>query len=315
MKAILNPILERRPNAKLLAAFERHIGHRLPGAYRTFLLRYNGGYPEPDAFILRRGSRKEERLVYCFFPLRDLSLGKVKVQSSDDLSIWPLHCAWDDLQADLKKVYRTKLDPPLLPIGTDGLSNYLCVVLTGAKTGAVVFLDFKTGKPWPLAPSLSSFLASLRKRVRKNHPEGRDSPPQLFAIDHDDYHAEHVGRTANGRQFFLTTPFVPGGNEFVALFLFDRHGKLLNAKIDKFGLRRTMNEKKRQGVYEARLRELGKVKFQRIKIAPFCIKRFGTDFGFIPQPPQEEGDEWAIEFHPGNVMAFYAPWDSGEYDT
>ena len=31
--------------------------------------------------------------------------------------------------------------------------------------------------------------------------------PELIAIDHDDYHAEHVGRLPDGRQFFLTTPF------------------------------------------------------------------------------------------------------------
>ena len=34
-------------------------------------------------------------------------------------------------------------------------------------------------------------------------------PPKLFPINHDDYHAKHIGTTADGRQFFLTTPFVP----------------------------------------------------------------------------------------------------------
>ena len=33
-----------------------------------------------------------------------------------------------------------------------------------------------------------------------------DGRPELIAINHDDYHAEHVGRTADGRQFFLTRP-------------------------------------------------------------------------------------------------------------
>lgn len=317
MKTILNRFLAGRTNARQLAAFEQHIGYRLPRAYRAFLLRCNGGYPEPDAFILRKGRRNEEHLVFCFFPLRELSLGTVDVKTADDLSRWPLHCAWDDLQSDLKKVYRTKLDPPLLPIGTDGLSNYICIVLTGAKTGAVVFLDVRTAKPWLLAPSFPSFLASLRKRVRKDHPEARDGPPELLAIDRDEHHARHVGRTANGRQFFLTRPFIPGGEEFVALFLFHRHGKLIEAKIDRFGLRRSMDEEKRDAVYEARLRELGKVRFGRIEVAPFSVKRFRTTFGLIPQPPdpQEEGDEWVVEFHPGNVMAFYKPWDSGDYDT
>jgi len=51
-----------------------------------------------------------------------------------------------------------------------------------------------------------------------------DGPPDLVAIEPDDYHAEYVGRTADGRQFFLTTPFDPAladeGAEFIALYLF-----------------------------------------------------------------------------------------------
>ena len=52
-----------------------------------------------------------------------------------------------------------------------------------------------------------------------------NKPPKLIAIDHDDYHAEFVGKTIGGKQFFLTTPFVPAiggseGCEFVALYVF-----------------------------------------------------------------------------------------------
>src|ERR1041384_7306066 len=35
------------------------------------------------------------------------------------------------------------------------------------------------------------------------------TPPTIIAIDHDNYHASHVGHTHDGHQFFLTTPFVP----------------------------------------------------------------------------------------------------------
>ncbi len=69
-----------------------------------------------------------------------------------------------------------------------------------------------------------------------------DGPPEIIAINHDDYHAEYVGRTADGRQFILTSPFEPAisgrkGGEFVALYLFDPKGKLLEAKIEDFGPR------------------------------------------------------------------------------
>jgi len=147
-----------------------------------------------------------------------------------------------------------------------------------------------------------------------------DGPPKIIAINHDDYHAEHVGRTADGRQFFLTTPFEPArggraGSEFVAMYLFDAAGKLLEARIDDFGPRASVDDGKRRQVYEQRLRELGDVTFERIEVAPFTVERFGTTFGLIPRPPEEEGESWWVELQPGNYMAFYEPWDSGDYDT
>lgn len=145
-------------------------------------------------------------------------------------------------------------------------------------------------------------------------------PPNLIAIDHDDYHAEHIGSTADGRQFFLTTPFEPAiggkpGCEFVALFLFDSAGKFLEAKVESFDPRASLDETKRRLVYEEWLRELGDVSFGRIEVAPFSVERFGTIFGLVARPPEEDGDDWWVELEPGNYMAFHEPWDSGEYDT
>jgi hypothetical protein len=145
--------------------------------------------------------------------------------------------------------------------------------------------------------------------------------PDLIASNHDDYHAEHVGRTADGRQFFLTTPFVPAGptnddgNEFVALYLFDEAGKLLDAIIDEFGPRAALNVEERDRTYEQRLHELGEVTFERIEIAPFAVDRFGTKFGLIPLEPEEGEDFWYVNVEPGDYMAFSEPWDSGDYET
>jgi hypothetical protein len=144
--------------------------------------------------------------------------------------------------------------------------------------------------------------------------------PKKIAIEHDDYHAEHVGHTKDGRQFFLTTPFEPAGprgegSEFVALYLFDADGKLLEAKIDNFGPRARMNDADRRRLYEKRLEELGPVTLERIEVAPFAIERLGTTFGLVIREPEQEGDPWAVEAQPGNYMAFFEPWDSGEYDT
>ncbi|MFC7482819.1 hypothetical protein ACFQX7_26415 [Luedemannella flava] len=147
------------------------------------------------------------------------------------------------------------------------------------------------------------------------------SQPTRIAIDHDDYHAEHVGHTADGRQFFLTTPFEPGdfdgngGQEYVALFLFDADGAFLDAKIDACGTRASMDRAARSALYEQRLRELGDVTFDRIEVALFAIERFGVEFGLIPRPPEDEDDGWWVILLPGDYMAFSEPWDSGEYDT
>jgi hypothetical protein len=145
-------------------------------------------------------------------------------------------------------------------------------------------------------------------------------PPKLIAINHDDYHAEYVGRTNDGKQFFLTSPFEPSmdeqeGREFLALYLFDAHGNLLEAKIDDLGPRAIMDRDKRVSLRDQRLAELGGLSFERIEIAPFSLDRFGSTFGLILREPEDDEDTWAVELQPGNFMAFFPPWDSGEYDT
>lgn len=144
-------------------------------------------------------------------------------------------------------------------------------------------------------------------------------PPKLVAVDNDDYHAEHVGRTADGRQFFLTTPFVPAvggpGREFIALYLFDPAGQLLEARIEDLGTRAELDEKSARAKHEAMLASLGPVVRQRITVAPFSVERFGVEFGFIPRPPEEPGEDWTVTVEPGDVMCFGPPWDRGWYET
>ncbi len=145
-------------------------------------------------------------------------------------------------------------------------------------------------------------------------------PPKLIAINHDDYHASNIGRTADGSQFFLTTPFVPPigdnvGREFIALYLFDSEGSLREARIDDLGTREAIDETHWKGILEQRLAELGTLHYCRIEVQPFQLERFGVTFGFVLRPPESEDEEWCVEVLPGNYMAFYEPWDSGEYDT
>lgn len=144
--------------------------------------------------------------------------------------------------------------------------------------------------------------------------------PVKIAINHDDYHAEHIGIMDDGLQFFLTTPFEPtsakkAGCEYIALFKFDLSGNLVDSIIDTLGPRGSYSEAARKEKYLYRLKELGTVSYQRIEVKPFSIKHNGIDIGLIPREPEDEEDVWAVELLPGNYMAFFEPWDSGEYDT
>jgi hypothetical protein len=35
----------------------------------------------------------------------------------------------------------------------------------------------------------------------------------------------------------------------------------------------------------------------------------------VPREPEDEDDPCVVEVQPGNYMAFFEPWDSGDYDT
>lgn len=144
--------------------------------------------------------------------------------------------------------------------------------------------------------------------------------PQLVAISHDDYHARHIGRLPDGRQFFLTTPFVPAfpkgqGAEYIALYFFDEIGKFLGSRIESLGPRASLDRARAQAIYQTWLEELIGAEFGRIEVSPFAVEQDGIQFGLIPREPEDEEDVWAVEMQPGNYMAFFEPWDSGDYDT
>ncbi|TWU50669.1 hypothetical protein Poly51_39620 [Rubripirellula tenax] len=143
--------------------------------------------------------------------------------------------------------------------------------------------------------------------------------PDTFPITHDDYHANHIGRLLDGRQFFLTNPFVPAigdsdGSEYIALFIFDPAGNLLAAQIDSLGPRKSLDQNAASKLYEDRLASLCDAQFTDIRIAPFKTVHEGVEFGLIPRERNDEEDVPAIEIQPGNYMAFFEPWD-GEYYT
>ena len=145
------------------------------------------------------------------------------------------------------------------------------------------------------------------------------SVPDLIPIERDDHHASMIGRLADGRQFFVTQPFVASGAdgpgcEYLAVYLFTPDGRLDEARIDSLGPRSTLDEQAANALLDRRIRELGDLEFDSIAVRPFSVEQHGTTFGLIPRPPDEEGDDWWVILQPGDYMAFTDPWD-GYYDT
>jgi hypothetical protein len=146
-----------------------------------------------------------------------------------------------------------------------------------------------------------------------------DNAPKRIRIENDDHYAQWVGTARDGTQFFVTNPFVPAigqsaGREFIAVYLWNAEGDFLEARVDDLGPRSALDEARARDMLRRRVDELGSIEKAAIEVAPFQLERFGVMFGLIPQPPEDDGEDWSVTAEPGNYMAFNPPWD-GEYDT
>lgn len=163
---------------------------------------------------------------------------------------------------------------------------------------------------------LADFDLLLKEVSGKNGPTNLGAP-ELITIEHDDYHAKYVGRTDTNQQVFVSQLFIPAlsdqpGNEFLAIFLFSDIGNLVESRVDELGPRSSLNHELAAALLAQRLHELGNLTFHDIRMKPFAVEHFGTMMGLIPRKYDEQ---WCVELHPGNFMAFNEPWDSGIYDT
>src|SRR5687767_1929537 len=131
-----------------------------------------------------------------------------------------------------------------------------------------------TSDPSPQPPSSPASLATASAPTTP--AAGR---PTVVTLIPDGFTSKHVGHTADGRQFFLTNPF--DRSDYVAVYLFNACGRLLEARIDDMGPRETLDLDAFWERYDARLAELGDVTFDRIVVQPFAIERFGTTFGLV----------------------------------
>lgn len=147
-----------------IAALESHIGFSLPEDYKTFLREHNGGRPEPNAFyFINEFDDREEDIVECFFPLREIDCDEMTDMTLEDLPDWPVNCAWDDLQTDYRDIYEQQPEQQVLPVGTDGSSNYIAILLEGDEAGSIVFFEHEMARVSRLAASFDAFLEQLHE--------------------------------------------------------------------------------------------------------------------------------------------------------
>jgi hypothetical protein len=111
-----------RLDEKRVAAFEARRGVPLPAEYRRFLLRTNGGTPDPEVgFAFTEGGRPSDSVLNQFYILKanadDPNLDEA-IETFVDAGRMPSH---------------------LLPFADDQFGNQLCLSLGASDYGAVYF--------------------------------------------------------------------------------------------------------------------------------------------------------------------------------
>lgn len=140
-------------SSEKMQALEERLDIVLPEQYRDFLLRHNGGTPDPALFECAGG-------------------GGSSVRSFLGVHEGP-HSNFEVIFLALK-VTRKALPDNVVAVAEDGGGNKVCLSLAGADVGSVYFWDHERETKKPsyknlhlIAPSFDEFLAALYPRPVK----------------------------------------------------------------------------------------------------------------------------------------------------
>lgn len=143
----------------------------------------------------------------------------------------------------------------------------------------------------------------------------------------DKYHLTDVGQLDNGNNYWIDVQLIPekrDTHDFVATYIFDGSGTLIDSKINYLGLRSDPDafrvkdiiaqERSRIGVRKSGF--FGS-KSKSFWVKPFSVRAHDVDFGLVVREP--EADDPArppvVDAMPGWTLMFYPPWEDGGYDT
>jgi hypothetical protein len=144
--------------------------------------------------------------------------------------------------------------------------------------------------------------------------------PAAVLMSTDDYHLKDFGKAGDGSILWMGSQLrydykAEDTIDYIFKFVFNTDGELIDSEIRTLGSRNLIKD----GVFQE---ELGGLREANPIIAPasaviktFTVVHEGIEFGLVVRTPEDAEDVWAVEFMPGNTMAFFEPFNSGDYDT
>lgn len=125
---------------------ETQIGKKLPEPYKDFLLKHNGGRPNPDCFPIEGEDVDQFGGVQFFFGL--------------NLPIKALDILWN------YRTFHKRVPNNILPIACDGSGNIICMSLRKSDYENIYFWDHEReltqpGKLYIIKDNFSSFIDCL----------------------------------------------------------------------------------------------------------------------------------------------------------
>ncbi|MDR3632649.1 MAG: SMI1/KNR4 family protein, partial [Isosphaeraceae bacterium] len=177
-----------------LKALEQRLGTRLPGEYRAFLKRFNGGTPRPARFGFKGDDGEGETICEV---TRFLSVGGVATALGETV----------DLETVREELADWGIPKRLLPIASaadEFFGGLLCISLRGKDRGRIVYYpqnDSTDSSTYRVVKSLSGFFALLSKSKRKTPAwvvaieEGKLGALQEWLDEGGTLNTRHRGRT------------------------------------------------------------------------------------------------------------------------
>jgi hypothetical protein len=146
-------------STKEIEALDAKLGLSLPEEYKSFLLRYNGGRPTPNAYPIDGLENNPFGVIQGFFGVDD--------------PIESCNLDWN------VAIMKGRLPANLLPIACDDGDDLICISLFGEDAGAVVFWDQHAESSTPsydnvyrIADSFMEFLDGIRELPSHQTDEG-----------------------------------------------------------------------------------------------------------------------------------------------